>query len=296
MIEFRNITIDSRAEIQAFTLPGEGQNCDLSFANLCSWAFLYQTQYAVWNGFLLLRFQVEGQLAYLMPIGEGDWTQVMDELRKDAVRQQAVFQLKGVSPDAVERLKALFPEQFVYMADRDFCDYIYLREELATLTGKKFQPKRNHLNKFRSSYPNYQFEPLTPDLIPECLKLEEEWCKANGCDERQALQDERISMRFALEHMDALGITGGLLRVDGQIIAFTYGTPINRHTWDICVEKANTAFNGAYAMINYEYVNRIEERFVYINREEDLGLEGLRKAKLSYQPHLLLDKYTVKPI
>lgn len=159
------------------------------------------------------------------------------------------------------------------------------------LKGKKFLAKRNHVNHFRKEYPHYEYRNLTPELVPECLQLEEKWCKANGCYGQMALWSERCSMLYALTHCEELGILGGVLFVDGQIVAFTYGAPINSDTWDVCAEKANTDIEGSYAMINYEYVNHLPQNYVYVNREEDLGLEGLRKAKLSYQPHYLLDKY-----
>lgn len=158
------------------------------------------------------------------------------------------------------------------------------------MKGKKYQSKRNHINKFKKQYPDYEYRLLTPELVPECLKMEEEWCRANNCDEQMALGAERRSMTFALHHMEELGLTGGVLHVNGKIAAFTYGAPINYQTWDTCVEKANTDIEGSYAMINYEYANHIGEQYMYINREEDLGLEGLRKAKLSYQPTILLEK------
>ena len=114
---------------------------------------------------------------------------------------------------------------------------------------------------------------------------------ANECFEQADLWSERCSMLYALTHIEELGIVGGVLLVGEQIVAFTYGAPINGDTWDVCAEKANTEIEGVYAMINYEYVNHLPRNYVYINREEDLGLEGLRKAKLSYHPHYLLDKY-----
>ena len=118
--------------------------------------------------------------------------------------------------------------------------------------------------------------------------------KANDCAENQALQDERRFMTAALQHMDQLDIQGGVLYVGGKIVAFTFGAPINQETFDTCVEKADTDIEGAYAMINYEFANHIPEQYVYINREEDLGLEGLRRAKLSYHPEILLEKYVAE--
>lgn len=291
MIQFRPIEVEDRERVQRYTLQSSRRNCDLSFANLYSWRFLYRTQIAEMNGFLLFRFYVDNERAYMMPVGEGDIRPVIETLMDDARADGERFCLSGVCTDMREELEMAFPGQLVFTADRDYFDYIYLRSDLATLRGKKFQPKRNHLNKFRNAYPDYQYKPLTPELVSECLRLENEWCRANDCAENEALQAERKSMTAALNEMEALGLTGGVLYADGQIAAFTFGAPINRETFDVCVEKANTDIEGSYTMINYEFVNRLPEQYIYINREEDLGLEGLRKAKLSYQPDTILEKY-----
>ena len=192
------------------------------------------------------------------------------------------------------KLRDAFPGRFTFTADRDYFDYVYLRSDLATLRGKKYQPKRNHINRFKAAYPNYEYKELTAELVPECLRLESMWCKANDCAENEALIAERRSMTDALKHINELDLRGGVLHVNGEIVAFTFGAPINNETFDTCVEKANTDIEGAYAMINNEFANRIPEQYIYINREEDLGLEGLRKAKLSYYPETLLEKYIVE--
>ena len=159
------------------------------------------------------------------------------------------------------------------------------------MKGKKFQAKRNHINRFRNTYPDYEYTPITPDRIQECLDLEAEWCKVNNCDQQEGTGNERRALIYALHNFEALGLTGGILHVNGKFVAFTFGMPINHETFGVHVEKADTSIDGAYAMINYEFANRIPEQYIYINREEDLGIEGLRKAKLSYQPVTILEKY-----
>lgn len=294
MIQFRPIEVEDKKRVQHYTLRSSRRNCDLSFSNLYSWRFLYRTQIAEMNGFLLFRFYVENERAYMMPVGEGDVRPVIEALMEDARADGERFCLAGVCADMRSDLEAAFPGQFVFTADRDYFDYIYLRSDLATLKGKKYQPKRNHINRFKNTYPDYEYKPLTPALVAECLRLENEWCRANDCAENEALQAERKSMTAALSAMDELELTGGVLYVNGSIVAFTFGAPINEETFDVCVEKANTDIEGSYTMINYEFVNRLPEQYIYINREEDLGLEGLRKAKLSYQPETLLEKYTAE--
>lgn len=294
MIAFRPIGIEDKETVQRYTFRSRRRNCDLSFANLYAWRFLYRTEIAEMDGFLLFRFYVENELAYMMPVGEGDVRPVIEAMMEDAGRQGVPFRMLGVCVDMRVRLEEAFPDYFTFTSDRDYSDYIYLRSDLAGLRGKKYQPKRNHINKFKAAYPDYEYKPLTPELMAECLRLEAQWCRANNCAENEALEAERRFMTTALKQMEELEILGGVLHVGGRIVAFTFGNPINRETFDVCVEKADVEIDGAYTMINCEFANRIPEQYIYINREEDLGLEGLRKAKLSYQPETVLEKYIVE--
>lgn len=293
MITFKDITIQDKDTITAYTMNSCRRNCDLSFSNLCSWRFLYNTQFAIVDGFLVFKFWAGGELAYMMPIGEGDLKKVLNDLIEDAHRENEPFCMLGVCSCMREELEAIMPGQFTFTADRDYADYIYLRSDLATLKGKKFQSKRNHINKFRNMYPDHEYTPITPDKIQECMELEAKWCKANDCDKQEGTGNERRALTYALEHFEELGLTGGILYVNGEIAAFTFGMPINKETFGVHVEKADTNIEGTYTMINYEFANRIPEQYTYINREEDLGIEGLRKAKLSYQPETILEKYMV---
>lgn len=291
MITFKDVTIRDKDTITQYTMNSCRRNCDLSFSNLCSWRFLYNTQFAIVDGFLVFKFWAAGELAYMMPVGEGDLKKVLEALIEDARREGGPFCMLGVCSCMREDLEAIMPGQFTFTADRDYADYIYLRSDLATLKGKKFQSKRNHINKFRNTYPDYEYLPITPERVSECLQLEAEWCKANDCDQQEGTGNERRALIYALEHFEELGLTGGLLRVDGKIVAFTFGMPINKETFGVSVEKADTNVDGAYAVINNEFANHISEQYIYMNREEDLGIEGLRKAKLSYQPVTILEKY-----
>ena len=291
MIPFKDVTLADRDTITSFTMKSDRRNCDLSFSNLCSWRFLYDTQFAVVDNFLVFKFWAGEQLAYMMPVGTGDLKAVLWELIEDARKENQHFCMLGVCSNMRADLEAILPGQFTFTEDRDYADYIYLRSDLSTLKGKKFQAKRNHINRFRNTYPDYEYTPITPDRIQECLDLEAEWCKVNNCDQQEGTGNERRALVYALHNFEVLGLTGGILRVNGKIVAFTFGMPINHETFGVHVEKADTTIDGAYAMINYEFANRIPEQYIYINREEDLGIEGLRKAKLSYQPVTILEKY-----
>jgi len=290
MITFKDITLEDKEAITSITMNSERKNCDLSFSNLCSWRFMYDTKFAIVDGFLLFKFYMNNQLAYMMPVGEGDLKKILEAIIDDAASEGESFLMYGVCNNMKDEIEKLMPGKFCFSSNRDYVDYIYLRTDLAELKGKKFQPKRNHANKFYKTYTDYEYMPITADRISECLRLEEEWCKANDCGQQNGLGNERKSLTYALNHFDELGLTGGILYVNGKIAAFTFGMPINHETFGVHVEKADTEIEGAYNVINQEFAKHIPEQFVYLNREEDLGIEGLRKAKLSYQPAILLEK------
>lgn len=292
MIEFKKLTLADKATIQYYTLKSNRRNCDLSFANLYSWRFLYHTEFAVMDGYLLLRFIFKERLSYMMPVGEGDLRPIMKAIMADAKAMGQPFFMQGVSVRMRADLDLAFPDTFVFKTSRDYADYLYLREDLAFLRGKKFQAKRNHVNKFLRTYPDFNYYPLTPEMIPECLELEAQWADDTHQD-NETLVAQRRSLNDAFANFQALDLMGGVLCVNGKMAAFTYGTPINAFAFDVCVEKADTTIEGVYAMINREFANRIPEQYYLINREEDLGMEGLRKAKLSYQPYEILEKYGV---
>ena len=289
MISFKDIELQDKELITSYTQNSPRRNCDLSFSNLCSWRFLYNTKFAIMDGFLLLKFWANDELVYMMPIGNGDLTKVLDALVEDAHREGEPFCLLGICSGMCSELEAFMPGKFQFTADRDYADYLYLRTASPRLP-ERIPVKRNHVNKFKRTY-NYEYTPITPDRIQECLDLEAEWCKANNCDQHEGTGNERRALVYALHNFEELGLTGGILHVDGKIAAFTFGMPINQDTFGVHVEKADTSIDGAYAMINYEFANHIPEQYVYLNREEDLGIEGLRKAKLSYQPAIILEKY-----
>jgi hypothetical protein len=294
MLAFKPITIEDRETITAITLQGDLPNCDYAFANMCSWHFLYESEYAVTDDFLFVRFHVEEKgrrhPAYMFPLGNGDLKKAIERLEKDAAKMDCTLLILGVTPDSESKMNALFPGKFTYITERDHFDYIYLREDLATLRGRKFQPKRNHINKFGKLY-DYTYLPVTPDIVCRCMEVERIWRRANpDGKEQEGLARENRSMTFAMRHFEELGLSGGAILTDGKIIAFTYGSPINNRTFGIHVEKADIRYEGAFSVINREFASRIPQQYTFINREEDLGLPGLRKSKLSYNPVMLLEK------
>jgi hypothetical protein len=243
------------------------------------------------NGWLVFKFWLdEERMAYMQPVGKGNIKDILEVLIADAAMGGERFLMLGVCAEVKAELETVLPDRLVYSGNRDYFDYIYRRQDLATLTGKRYQPKRNFINRFKKEYA-YRYAPLTPDTLGDCLLLETEWQKENTERKGEEAVEEYQAVTFALNHFEELGLTGGVLYVNDKVAAFTYGMPINGDVFGVHAEKADLSVVGAYPMINCEFANRIPEQYTYINREEDLGIAGLRKAKLSYYPEIILDKY-----
>lgn len=289
MTTFKPITPEDKEVISSYIYLSPVQDSSCSFANLCCWQFLNESSYAIIDQMLVLRFRFRNNgIMYSMPIGSkvSAAPKVIEQLKKET---EGPFRLLGVYPDIREKLERYFYSYFTYHKSRDHFDYIYLRKNLAELNGMSYQAKRNHVNRFKRQY-KYEYVPITTELVPGCINFHDQWCEKHNCEEHESLSNEQRALRFALKNFNELGLSGGAIIIDNEIVAFTYGAPINHNTFAIHVEKANTRIHGAYAMINQEFASRIPEQYRFINREEDLGYPGLRKAKLSYYPYMLLEK------
>ncbi|MFY9377952.1 MAG: phosphatidylglycerol lysyltransferase domain-containing protein, partial [Peptococcia bacterium] len=187
-----------------------------------------------------------------------------------------------------------FPGKFSYQDDREGYDYIYTLEKLVSLSGKKLQSKRNHINRFIANNADWSFEEISQDNLSECWEMNQEWCRQNGCKDDELLNEEYCAVRRCFNNYEALELEGGLLRLAGKVIAFTMGERLNSDTYVVHIEKAFGEIQGAYQLINREFAKLIQERhpdIVYVNREEDMGYEGLRRAKMSYRPVRMEEKY-----
>ncbi len=294
MINFHRVSLEDRDRILEFSEINPNMNCDFSFANLYNWGFYYQTEVAFHHHCMIVRFQSDDpeRPAYLIPVGTCPLSRVLEDMEAEMrERDQQMLTLMAVTDEAVEEIRKTRPENIHVLSSRDYSDYIYLREKLATYSGKKLQSKRNHVNKFMRLYPNWEYEEIDSYNVQECMELEDIWYEASA--KTPDIAEERRVVQTALREREEIGLMGGCIRVDGRIIAFTLGMPINRKCFDVCIEKADTNYDGAFTVICQEFAKRIPEQYTYVNREEDLGLEGLRKAKLSLRPEILLTKNTV---
>lgn len=172
-------------------------------------------------------------------------------------------------------------------------DYVYSRESLATLKGKKLHGKRNHINKFLSKYPDYEYRKLNPSMASDCIALYNQWMTEKDEETAKSLQNEKLSVELALNNMETLGLTGGAIYIEGKLCAFTVGERLHPHMQLIHIEKADTNYEGIFPMINQQYILHECEEVELINREEDMGIEGMRKAKRSYHPLKMIEKHLI---
>ncbi|MCI1964602.1 MAG: phosphatidylglycerol lysyltransferase domain-containing protein [Oscillospiraceae bacterium] len=231
---------------------------------------------------------------YNMPLcDKSRLTEMMELMIADAADRKIPFQLWGATKEQTEELMQLFPGRFQYELDRNGSDYIYESEKLIRLSGRKFHGKRNHIAQFERKY-DWSYEDLSHENLEDCRSVAKQWCRDHGeIYDKNASASEPCAIDRALDHFDALHLAGGLIRVEGKPVAFTIGEEINPNVYLLHFEKALDGYDGLYAVINHEYAARHLEKYELINREEDMGIEGLRKAKLSYHPFLLLNRYRV---
>ncbi len=291
MINFQQITIEDKDKLNQFLTKSTFRNCDFSFSNIFCWEPKYQTTFAIESDFLFFRFYAGGKkVGYMYPLGSGELKTAIEMIMADSAERNEPFRMYALTREMFNNVDRLFPGKFNYETGRSWFEYIYESQDLITLKGKKLQSKRNHVNKFKRTY-SYEYLPITDDIIPECLELYCKWCKENGgCMENKSLIDEKSSVERAFANFRQLGLIGGALRVDGTIVAYSYGQQLTPDTFGVHAEKALYEIDGGFSMINQQFAEHVCAGYTYMNREEDLGLESLRQAKMSYHPVILLEK------
>ena len=291
-LAFHPLTVGDREAVQAVTLHAGRRNCNYTFANLVGWQFWFHTEVCVLANAVVLRFNLDGNRAYMVcSAGELPGT-LIEALLEDSGGNLTILGLEDDQAAALNGQNSKF--KIEANSRRNQYDYIYRRTVLAALQGGLLKAKRNHVNRFRAEHPNFEYQALTPELFEECRRLTAVWREEKGDNdndnrwESETIDAEHRVMETVFAHWDELGMIGGSIFVDGRMVAFTYGAAVTTDTIDVCVEKADRNVEGVFAIINQQFAEHLPEQYIYLNREEDMGLPGLRKAKLSYHPEILL--------
>lgn len=289
MINFRQIKLEDKPLYEQIKKNTPPRGCEMSFANLYLWG---KQDIAFINGHALF-LSTFSKSFYPFPVGEGDKKPLIDEIIKDSKERNIPLLISAICEEEKQILESLYPNEFEFSTTIDSYDYVYSIDDLAELKGKKYHKKRTHLNNFYKNYPNYTVEPFTSENIDKIKEMVDKWYEEKEGD----FDYEKEVFRRAMENYEALELEGLAIINEGEVLAVTFGSRMQEDTFDVHFEKAKSDAVGAYPAINNEFAKYIRGKYPeikYLDREEDMGLEGLRKAKESYYPHHQVVKYTAK--
>lgn len=291
MINWKDIELSDKDAINAMICASGCHGADYSFANIFMWRHSYEPK-IFFNGNRMIVGNPKWEMCSY-PKGDGEVAPSIDLLLEEAHSQGKKLILRGLTDKTLEEFMPLYGEKFEITEDRDNADYIYTADKLCYLAGRKLSSKRNHINKFEKNG-DWKFVEITNSNLESAKEFVAEFYKEKDDPD---LRDESVAIKEMFAHYEVLGFIGGLLYQNGKPVAFTAGTPLDKEVFDVHFEKALADVEGAYTMVNREFARLVINKLPNIgafNREEDMGIEGLRKAKLSYHPDILLMKYFAK--
>ncbi|MDR1021774.1 MAG: phosphatidylglycerol lysyltransferase domain-containing protein [Prevotellaceae bacterium] len=302
-MQFKTITLNDLPKIKSIVEKTTFQSCQLSTGSLYCLSGKYSTEVSFSDGFLFVKQRRKGfGVCYFMPVGAGSLPAAVEQLQRyHAEAHGGDFILWGIADDMVSDFRSASNAfaDVELTPDRDWAEYIHESKNLLTLSGKRLQPKRNAANQFLRNYSSYEYEPISASNVDEVWEFQQQQLKAEKTTEKSQnlldlLEEENRSIEFAVAAWEKIGLAGGIIRIDKKIKAFTFGCPISASTFDVMFESAEHSYNGIFQVLEQELIRRELTNFAYVNREEDLGIPGLRFAKQNLRPDILLMKYSAK--
>ena len=292
MISFSRLQLAQKAQYEDILFACNPRSCEYSFANLYLWG---RQEAAFFPEGIAFFSHFYGKSVYPYPIGTGNRRAVLEAVLEDARSRGIPCRITSMTQAETEELESWFPGRFLFRPDRDGFDYVYAIDDLADLKGRKFQKKRNHVHKFQTSHPDCLSVPLEKENLPQAQEMVAQWFRQRLAEDPHGdYLLEQIALSRAFRHFEALGMEGLMLVENGQVLAVTLASRLSENTMDVHFEKAREDVDGAYAAVNCEFARYLRLKhpeLAFLNREDDLGLPGLRQAKLSYQPHHMEEKY-----
>lgn len=289
MLNFELIKKDDINYYKQFYNYSEALGCDVNLLNAYLWRYEYNIKFAVLEDTLVKAYFSDDDKiwGYCMPTGK-NVKMALEQILIDARERKENPQIVMLTNAQRAVLESTFPSKFKFVRSPENQDYIYLTKDLVTLAGKKFHAKRNHISKFYRTYTDTRFETIDDANEQDALQVVRGWCEENGYNPKGYEEFEVI--KEALELRKEYGLSGAVLYVEDKPVAMTLGSEISDKVFDINFEKALRQYDGVYAVINNEFAKTLTS-YEYINREEDMGIEGLKKSKLSYNPVIILDRF-----
>lgn len=300
-LDFKAIELKDRALLQQLLYKYGENSCQHSFASMYCMADKYGDSYCIEDNWLFLYragLETDTYRTYLAPMGdsgEGDCSYAVQRLKADARYYGKKVRFESVTRAAAERMKESLGENYVICQKRDLSEYLYTYTKLTELPGHSLASKRTDINRFYRVYGNQiRIELLKEEHVPAVMEFQRQWLNSRigDANERYLLHEERAIER-ALADYTTIGLSGIVIFLDNQVCGYAFGADISENCYDVMIEKGNREVKDIYRILNKELVKRCCQGKTYINREEDLGDEGLRKSKLSYYPDILLEKYVI---
>lgn len=290
-IIFKEITLADKDIINSYLKQEHFMISDISFGNLFIWRMARRIAFCILYDCLIIETTYPNEKPFcFFPIGNGDKKHALLALHSFYKTNGQDFILHSIEKHNLALLQETFGDTFTPFLNRDRSDYVYKTQDLIELAGRKYHKKKNHLNRFFEEYKGFSFELISENNLDE---LQEVWKKWDNAGDDVGLQQESKGIMEVLQNYMQLGLLGGLLRIENEIAAFSFGEIMAEHLCIIHIEKANIQYRGAYQAINQQLLKHCFSHITYVNREEDLGIEGLRKAKMSYNPDRIVEKYEV---
>lgn len=294
MLEFKDFSIKDKVLFDRYLLPYRFETSTYTFTTLLIWRKACEIQYAIYNDALIMkRIGHDGTSTFMQPLGyrKEDLKDIIHELQVYKTENKVDYLMKDIEEPFANEFRGVFGDEFLIEEDRDNFDYIYERDKLVSLSGKILHKKKNHYNYFVKNYDYKDFR-ITPDNVESIVETAKNWCKMHSCV--GYLLYELRSIIELLNNLDKLNLIGMAVSVNDVIVAFTIGERVSSDTAVIHVEKADSEVRGAYNYVNRAFAEKYLDGIKWVNREEDLGLEGLRHAKMSYAPSRFGKKYYIK--
>lgn len=294
-LEFKLIELSDREWMEACFRAGHRGSLEYSFTNLFVWRKVLNIHVARFEDYAFVLANPD-KPTYVFPMGTGPLLPAIEAMQKDAASRGVPLRFNTLLEEDRIRLEALYPGQFKVEEIRWAFDYVYESERLINLSGKKLSQKRNNINKFTKEYRDWDFEVITRDNIGEVHEMSKKWADMMDNGNDKSLHDELKALEETFRHFEELKMQGGLIRAGGRVVAFSIGDPLNDDVYLVQFEKAYLDIPGAYQVINQQFAQNFTAGYKFTNREDDAGDEGLRRAKMSYDPIYLVAKYSAEEI
>lgn len=298
MLKFKHISLEDREQFKIYTDKYPLMQCDISFEQLYLWRNDLSVQIGYYEDFLIVKCFFDGVNYFKYPVGGKNTKSVIAEMGRYCETQGYNLEFQNVTEENCREIEAYFPGEFNFVEERDNFDYIHLLKDLATFSGNALSRKRCECNRFIRDY-NWSVQDINEQNIDDCKAFVDFWMRQNAERMDEDIKDEYVKLYEAFDNYELWGLEGICLWVDDRICALTFGRIITENTFDVFFEKADIDVYGAYPMVCRELVRGLAQKhpkLVYINREEDMGLLGLRKAKELYRPEFMIKKYTVSKV